>query len=282
MTADPVAVSAVLRIPLDRIDPGPNLRTDLGDLTQLATSLRTIGQQQPVTVERPDDGRWQLVDGHRRHAAARKAGLTHLDAIVRPSLNAAHRDVIQLAIQAGSKRFDPIAEGQALHSLMFDAGMTREQIAAAVGRSPIWVRDRIALTHLEPDEVRQVRAGRLTVGEALLRLAGRRAERTGETAAPQRPAPAPAAAPTSPPSGARLPVQQIAVLAAIAEGLERTEIAARLGIAVAGVKSHTTRAYAALGARNAAHAVHLAHLVGLLPITTTEAGGTGHHSRGEQ
>lgn len=280
MTADPVAVSAVLRIPLDRIDPGPNLRgKDLGDMTALATSLRTIGQRQPVTVEMLAGGRWQLVDGHRRHAAARVAGLRHLDAIVRPHHNPAYRDIVQLAIQAGARRFDPIAEAQALHQLMFRGGMSREQIAAAVGRSPAWVRDRIALVHLEPNEVRQVQAGTLPVGEALLRLAGRRAERAGETPAPAKPAVKPAPTATArPATGAALTAEQRAVLAAMADGLTVATLAARVGTAATQARALVTSVCVALGARNAAHAVHLAHLAGLLPIETTEAGGTGHPS----
>ena len=71
MTGQPTPVGAVLRIPVDLIDPGPNARGAVGDVTELAASLRHLGQQLPVVVEPASGGRWRLIDGHRRHAAAR-------------------------------------------------------------------------------------------------------------------------------------------------------------------------------------------------------------------
>lgn len=192
--------AALVRLPIDHIDAGPNTRGDLDDLTELATSLRHLGQQIPVIVE-PVDGRYRLLDGHRRHAAARRAGLTHLDAVVRPAaVDGPARIVRQLAMQAGGRAFNPIAEARALHELMFGHNMTREHIAALVGRSPKWVKDRIALTHLTPDEKTAVERGRMPVGEALLILAGRRAQRDGRPpdawrARPATPPPTPAETP---------------------------------------------------------------------------------------
>lgn len=182
MTGQPAPVGAVLRIPVDLIDPGPNARGAVGvggDVTELAASLRHLGQQIPVVVEPATGGRWRLIDGHRRHAAARRAGVPHLDAVIRPTSDAVRRLLAQLAIQAGARRYDPMAESRACHTLMFEHGLTREQIARAVGRTPAWVRDRISLVHLEPDEIRQVETGRLSVAEALLRLRHRRQLRDG-------------------------------------------------------------------------------------------------------
>lgn len=179
MSTEPSVVTSVLRIPLRLIDPGPNARGAVGDVDELAASLRAIGQQLPVVVEPAVDGRFRLVDGHRRHAAAKQARTPHLDAIVRPVADDGRRFVAQLAIQANGRRFNPMAEARTLHALMFEHGMTRESIARAVGRSPLWVRDRIGLVHLEPAEVRDVEAGRMTVGEALLRLKSRREMREG-------------------------------------------------------------------------------------------------------
>jgi ParB/RepB/Spo0J family partition protein len=166
---------ALLRIPTDQIMPGLNARGDLGDLRDLATSLRNLGQQKPLIVVRLADGRYQILDGHRRHAAAQLAGVPHLDAVLRTDRGAAFRLQQQLALHTHARQFDPIAEARALHTLMFEHNLTRDQIAATIGRPGMWVRNRIALIHLTPDEQDRVVQGELSIGEALRILASRRA-----------------------------------------------------------------------------------------------------------
>lgn len=266
-------VANVLRIPIDRIVPGPNARGDVGDVTELAASLKNTGQQIPVIVVPIDGDRWQLLDGHRRRAAAVKARLPCLDAIVRRSPDDAGLLVVQLAIQGGARSFSPMAESQALHTLMFQHNLTREQIAARIGRSPAWVRDRISLAHLEPREQADLVHGRMSVGEALLRLKSRRERREG------RPTPAGAGRPPgrragpvqrpgtrSAPVGPALPDVQARVLACLADGLPIEETAERLSMAPSTVKTHRDRLYERLRARNAPHAIHLAYQSGLLTV----------------
>lgn len=166
---------ALLRIPIDQIVPGPNARGALVDLQELATSLIHIGQQNPLIVSPLEDGRYQLLDGHRRHAAARLAGLATMDAVLRRERGPAARLQQQLAIHTNARSFDPIAEAHACHQLMFEHKLSREQIAAAIGRSPLWVRDRVALVHLTTEEKTWVAAGRMSLSEALGVLAARRA-----------------------------------------------------------------------------------------------------------
>lgn len=271
VTATPV--SAVLRIPVDLVDPGPNVRAGVGDVTELATSMRAIGQQIPVVVVASDGGRWRLIDGHRRHAAARQAGLPYLDAIVRRSSDDARRVVAQLAIQGNVRLLDPMAEARALHSLMWDHGLTRGQIAAYVGRSPAWVRDRISLVYLSSDEAAAVESGQMTVAEALLRLRTRRVARAGEPDAPATRSghrrggrrPATDRRPGERQDGDRqLTALELALLTCLAEGLELRLAAERVGISYGEARYRQGLLYEALGARNGPHAVHLAHLAGLL------------------
>lgn len=261
---------ALLRIPVDHIEPGPNVRGPVGDVTELAASLKAVGQLVPVLVEPLPDGRYQLLDGHCRHAAANHAGILHLTAIVRqPDDSPVRRTVRQLSIQSHNRAFDPMTEARALHTLMFQHNVTREEIARMVGRTPGWVRDRISLVHLEPGEQRDVQAGRMSVSEALLRLKNRREMREGRqptqqqprqvatrhAAAPQQPTPQPSSAPTD---------RQSQVMALLADGATLDDIAAALHISPTTAKTHLQDLYRRLGARNAAHAVHLAYQQGLL------------------
>ena len=66
----------VTHLALDELAAQPdNVRDGLGDLTDLAHSLREHGILQPITVAEGPDGRRLLLAGHRRAAAARLAGL---------------------------------------------------------------------------------------------------------------------------------------------------------------------------------------------------------------
>lgn len=174
--ASPEVVAGVLRIPITDLTHGANARGELGDITELAHSLRTVGQQQPLLVEPLDGGRWSVFDGNRRLKAARAAGITHVLAIPRNTpLGDTDRILRQLGMHSTGKGFDPIAEARAIEHLMFGGPqMTREDIARALSKSPAWVKGRIDLLQLDPDEQKSVAGGTLSVAGALSMVNGRR------------------------------------------------------------------------------------------------------------
>lgn len=161
------------------VHPSLNARGWIGEVDELALSLKVLGLQKPLIVFPRPGGGYDLLDGHRRHAAAVKAGLGQVDVIVRADPGVIGRLQAQLAMHTHAKSFDPMAEARALHALMFKHGLSREQISRTVGRTPAWVRDRISLVHLKPGEQRRVESGELSLTMALHTLAVRRAERDG-------------------------------------------------------------------------------------------------------
>lgn len=52
-----------------------NPRKDLGDITELSQSIESNGIMQNLTVVEREDGEYTVIIGHRRLAAALKAGL---------------------------------------------------------------------------------------------------------------------------------------------------------------------------------------------------------------
>src|ERR1039458_3449403 len=77
-------VSVVL--PLGKLHPHPdNIREDLGDMTDMAASVRAHGVLQPlVVVPHPvKAGHYYVLAGHRRLEAARIAGLTTIPVMIR-------------------------------------------------------------------------------------------------------------------------------------------------------------------------------------------------------
>lgn len=66
----------IIMIDVDNLIPHPdNPRKDLGDLTELSDSIREQGIFQNLTVVPAEDGKYTVIIGHRRLAAAKLAGL---------------------------------------------------------------------------------------------------------------------------------------------------------------------------------------------------------------
>lgn len=169
-------VNAFALVDIDQVRPNArNIRRDLGSLVDLEASVRAEGILQPLIVENRGD-HFTVIAGHRRLAAARRAGLREVPCILRPPAEG-QRDRIRMLVENVQRAdLEPMDEALAYKALV-DAGMTREAIARATGVTPMRVAARLDLLHL-PDAAQQmVRAGELRVGAAT-QLA-RQVKRTG-------------------------------------------------------------------------------------------------------
>lgn len=153
--------------------PG-NIRRDLGDLTDLAASIRAQGILQPLLVSpltHSDGtvGRWVVIGGHRRLAAARQAGLTRVPVAVRRLEDG---QTVEAMLVENLQRADlhPLDEARA-YQLLLDQGYDQGSISRQVGVPQGRVSQRLALLNLTPAEQDALRRGELSVHEAY--LAGR-------------------------------------------------------------------------------------------------------------
>ena len=78
---DEADLKKIYEIPLDEIDPFPDhpfkVRDD-EDMMNLVESVRTKGVLTPCTVRKKEDGRYELLSGHRRMRACELAGIDKL------------------------------------------------------------------------------------------------------------------------------------------------------------------------------------------------------------
>ena len=78
---DDAKLKRIFEIPLDEIDPFPDhpfkVRDD-EDMMNLVESVRTNGVLTPATVRKKEDGRYELLSGHRRFRACQLAGIQTL------------------------------------------------------------------------------------------------------------------------------------------------------------------------------------------------------------
>lgn len=162
-----------LPVALLRAHPG-NIRADLGDLTELAATIREHGVLQPLLVRSATTDGHQaahmVVDGHRRLAAAHLARLTDVPVRVLPpsSVDQHVDDVVKMLVTGLTKRdLDPLEEADAYAVLINDHGLNQEQVAKLVGKNSGMISARLALTRLTETERQALRDKQITVHQAV-------------------------------------------------------------------------------------------------------------------
>src|SRR6476619_2159321 len=135
--------STITPIPIDRIAPSPrNPRQSLDHLDELTDSIRAYGLLQPIVVREHDDGRFEVVAGHRRFAAVQSLGWSTVPAIVR---QADQGEAYLLALIENLQRdnLSPREEAEALEILVRENRLSTRQVAEAVKRSASYVSRRL-------------------------------------------------------------------------------------------------------------------------------------------
>lgn len=156
-------------LPLDVLIPHPdNPRASLGDLSELVRSIRSHGILEPLVVlPANDNGEHLLVAGHRRHAAAQRAGtVTPVPVVVRAMTPV---EVIEAMLSENTNRSDlTIAEEvRAVERLMsLGDGLTPAKLCRRIGRSQAWVRSRMAVTILPARWRTAIDSGELSLAAA--------------------------------------------------------------------------------------------------------------------
>ena len=177
-------------LPLDQVDDFPDhpfqVRMD-EDMDQLVQSIKERGLITPITVRPKEDGRYEIVSGHRRKTACELAGLptikaeiremTRDEAIILMVESNLQRSVILPSEKAFSykmrleamKRLPgrPAKENGAPVEHNFQGIKSRDIVADEVGESKDQVRRYIRLTELVPELLQMVDEGKIAMRPAV-------------------------------------------------------------------------------------------------------------------
>lgn len=187
--------ATLIYIPIEALFPHPdNPRKVLGDLTELAESIKVKGVMQNLTVvkghartheewqrysklyeEQPseelrqkmnsaryDDG-YTVIIGHRRTEAARIAGLTELPCIV---VEMTEQEQVATMLLENIQRSDLTVYEQAQgFQMMLDLGDTVDSISEKTGFSKSTVRRRLKIAELDGDTLKEVSDRQLSLGD---------------------------------------------------------------------------------------------------------------------
>lgn len=149
----------IVRLPIERLYPHPdNPRKQLGDLSEIADSIKAKGIFQNLTVvmQESADGRsledhnYTIIIGHRRRAASEIAGLSHLPCVI--TAMTPQEQLETMAIEnLQRKELTPYEQAECFQ-MMLDMGNTVEKITKDTGFSEATVRRRVKLLELDKEK----------------------------------------------------------------------------------------------------------------------------------
>lgn len=152
----------IVNINIKKISPHKdNPRKDLGDLSELAESIKANGILQNLTVVpyigevtgEPIKGVYRAVIGHRRLAAAKLAGLTEVPCIIS---DMDHKTQVETMLLENMQRSDLTIYEQAQgFQMLLDLGETIDNISEQTGFSESTIRRRVKLLDLDREKFQQ-------------------------------------------------------------------------------------------------------------------------------
>lgn len=113
------ALAGFARVPVADLHPSPNNpRETLRDIDELALSIREVGLVQPIIAQKiPGKPGFQIIAGHRRHAAVIRLGWDDVPTIVRRDM-LPDAELLAMLVENGQRAgLDPIEEARALNRL---------------------------------------------------------------------------------------------------------------------------------------------------------------------
>ena len=170
-----VPTNLVINLPIHDVDKNPFQTRYVDDdeaLEELAESIKANGVVQPIVV-RPaqEKGRYVLILGERRLHASKKAGKTHIPALVR---RVSEQQAAEMTIVENLQREDlsPLEQAEAFRVLSNQFSMTQQQIAERVGLSRVSVANYMRLLKLPREVMQMLAEKRLNFAQAreLLKL----------------------------------------------------------------------------------------------------------------
>src|SRR5256885_6494351 len=142
-------------IPISMIEANPDQpRTQLGNIEELAASIREKGVLEPILVRAIGPNRYQIISGERRFRAATLVGLDEIPAI---ELDVDDKEQLEIALIENIQRKDltPFEEAEGFYVLQQKFGYTHEKIAHVIGKSRTTITEALSINEI-PKRIRNL------------------------------------------------------------------------------------------------------------------------------
>lgn len=146
--------SSISEIALSKIRPNPDQPRSMFEeetLEELATSIRSLGVIQPITLKEIGPDKYMIISGERRYRASLKAGLEEIPAYIK---TAADENVVEMALIENIQREDlnAIEIALAYQKLIDNYELTQEKLSERVGKKRTTIANYLRLLKL-PAEI---------------------------------------------------------------------------------------------------------------------------------
>lgn len=180
-TAEAPPAGGVVTVPIGTVTVNPLNKRPSGDdeLAELAETIRVHGVIQPLVVcsaaryrdEFPDQGeavgdaQWVVLIGNRRLRAARMAPLDEVGILVNDDQVTSMYEVM-LVENGQRKDLPPLLEAEAMSEVIRTGSISRRELGRRIGKSHMYVVQRLALLKLIPELRQALESGELTIERA--------------------------------------------------------------------------------------------------------------------
>jgi ParB family chromosome partitioning protein len=146
--------SSINEIELSKIIPNPDQPRSVFDeeaLDELATSIKSLGIIQPITLREIENGQYQIISGERRYRASLMANLTKIPAYIKKTSD---ENIMEMALIENIQREDlnPIEIALALQTLIDTYKLTQEKLSERIGKKRATIANFLRLLKL-PAEI---------------------------------------------------------------------------------------------------------------------------------
>lgn len=160
--------SSISEIELSKIQPNPDQpRTVFEEeaLEELATSIRSLGVIQPVTLKEISPDKYMIISGERRYRASLKAGLSAIPAYIK---TAEDENVMEMALIENIQREDlnSIEIALAYQKLIDLYGLTQERLSDRVGKKRATIANYLRLLKLPAEIQMGLKDKKIDMGHA--------------------------------------------------------------------------------------------------------------------
>lgn len=138
-----VKVAPDAEIDIDLIDVERQVRTKIGDLTELAASIKLDGVLLPIILLAKPDGRYRLIAGERRLRGSKLAELTKIPATIKRDLT--EPEIRRIQVTENNEREDLTPYDEAMGVAEDVAKFGFKEAVAIWNRSESWVSKRTAV-----------------------------------------------------------------------------------------------------------------------------------------
>jgi len=162
------------KIPIDRLVPGefqPRISFNKKSIEELSLSITKNGLIQPLIVKTIEKNKYEIVVGERRWRAASLAKISEVDCIIRDGLPPKDYFFISLSENIQRAELTPIEEARQFNKLIDDFNLSHKEIADNVGKSRVYITNKIRLLGLPIRIIDYIHEGGLSEGHGKALLA---------------------------------------------------------------------------------------------------------------